>query len=363
MDPRPPSDPLIVVTTAEPELLDHALSVVAAAGLEAEVVSDPGGLRGLWGSAAMVLVGVDQAGAVAELGLGRRVEVYLLAEAAAAPEAYQWSMPLGAAVVVVPGNVRWLSSAIADLLRRPTGAGRSVCVTGGSGGVGTSTLAAAVAFAAARAGARSVLVDLDPTGGGLDLLVGAERLDGWRWSRLAAARGHLSTVGDQLPCVDGVEVLSMDRGAPGGRPDVEARRAVLGSITTSHAVSVLDVPRDLGGTELAAPASSAWLLVVRSDLRGVAAGRERADELADAGVRPGLVVRTGRTRLLDPASVAEGIGLDLRGVLPDEPGLAVAAERGDPPGRSGRSPLGQLARQLVDELAYAEVGLGDEVAV
>ena len=51
MDPRLSGDPTIVVSTADPELLDHALSVVAAAGLEAEVTSDPGFLRARWSSA------------------------------------------------------------------------------------------------------------------------------------------------------------------------------------------------------------------------------------------------------------------------------------------------------------------------
>ena len=79
-----------------------------------------------------------------------------------------------------------------------------------------------LAFVAARSGQRTALVDLDPAGGGLDLLVGAERLDGWRWPRLASARGHLGDLGDQLPCVDGVEVLSMGRGVDAVRPPSEA---------------------------------------------------------------------------------------------------------------------------------------------
>jgi len=131
MDPRLRSDPTIVVSTADPELLDHALSVVAAAGLEAEVTSDLGSLRARWPGASMLLIGVDQAAGIAGLKLGRRAEVYVLAEMAAAPEAYQWSMPLGAAVVVVPDNAGWLSGAIAELIRRPEGSGRMICVTGG----------------------------------------------------------------------------------------------------------------------------------------------------------------------------------------------------------------------------------------
>jgi secretion/DNA translocation related CpaE-like protein len=349
MDARARTDPTIVVSTADPDLLDHALSVVAAAGLEAEVTGDHGSLRSLWSGASMLLIGVDQAARVVDLKLGRRAEVYVLAEAGAAPEAYQWSMPLGAAVVVLPDNARWLSGAIAELIRRPAGSGRMICVTGGSGGVGASTLAAALAFVAARRGERSALVDTDRRGGGLDLLVGAERVDGWRWSRLARARGHLGELGEQLPCVDGVDVLSMGRGE-NAELAAEQLRAVLESMRRSHDATVVDVPRGLGQDLLEAmSADTAWLLVARDDIRGVAAGRERAGELLDVGISPVLVVRRGRAGILDAENVVDGLGLELAGTLSDEPGLVLAAERGEPPGRSPRSPLAQLARSLLQQ--------------
>jgi secretion/DNA translocation related CpaE-like protein len=354
MDPRKRSDPTIVVSTEDPDLLDHALSVVAATGLEAEVTSDLGALRSRWPAASMLLIGVDQAGGVADLKLERRAEVYLLAENAAAAEAYQWSMPLGAAVVVLPDNARWLSGAIAELTRQPTVSGPMICVTGGSGGVGASTVAAALAMVAARQGVRSVLVDTDRRGGGLDLLVGAERVDGWRWPRLARARGHLGELAERLPCVDGVDVLSMGRGED-AELGVEQLRAVLESIRRSHDARVIDVSRDLDADLLETMAAgAAWLLVVRGDIRGAAAGRERAGQLGDLGIYPGLVVRRGRAGMLDPESVADGLGLELSGTLTDEPGLVLAAERGDPPGRSPRSPLTQLARSLLQQVPRSE---------
>jgi secretion/DNA translocation related CpaE-like protein len=353
MDPSTRSDPTIVVSTADPDLLDHALSVLAAAGLEAEVTSDPGSVRSRWSGASMLLIGVDQAAGVADLKLPRRAEVYVLAESGAAPEAYQWSLPLGAAVVVVPDNARWLSGAIAELIIRPAGSGRMICVTGGSGGVGASTLAAALAFVAARQGERSVLLDTDCQGGGLDLLVGAERLDGWRWPRLARASGHLGELAEQLPCVDGLDVLSMGRGEHRGL-GAEQLRAVLESVRRSHGVIVLDISRDLG-RDLLQPMSpgAVWLLVVRDDIRGVAAGRERMAELREVDICPELVVRRGRSGILDPESIADGLGLELKGIMTDEPGLVLAAERGDPPGRSARSPLAQLARYLLQQLPRA----------
>jgi secretion/DNA translocation related CpaE-like protein len=297
----------------------------------------------------MLLIGVDQAGGVAGLKLGRRAEVYVLAELEAASEAYRWSVPLGAAVVVVPDNAPWLSGAVAELTRRPAGSGRIICVTGGSGGVGASTLAAALACVAGRQGERSVLVDTDRRGGGLDLVLGAERIEGWRWPRLAGARGYLGELVDQLPCVDGVDVLSMSRGEDFELGEKQLQ-AVLESVRRSHDVGVVDVSRDLGRNLVAGmPGAAAWLLVVRDDIRGVAAGRERANELRDVGICPGLVVRRGRAGLLDPDSVADGLGLEVSGTLSDEPGLLLAAERGDPPGRSPRSPLAQLAGSLLQQ--------------
>ena len=57
-----------------------------------------------------------------------------------------------------------------------------------------------------------------------------------------------------------------------------------------------------------------------------------------------------RSRNLAPQLVASGLGIDLIGTLSDDSGLAVAAERGDPPGRSSRSPLAELARRVLDDV-------------
>ena len=66
--------------------------------------------------------------------------------------------------------------------------------------------------------------------------------------------------------------------------------------------------------------------------------------------------------MLDPESVADGLGLELIGTVADEPGLVLAAERGDPPGRSARSPLAQLARSLLQQAASAGRGRADRGA-
>jgi hypothetical protein len=56
--------------------------------------------------------------------------------------------------------------------------------------------------------------------------------------------------------------------------------------------------------------------------------------------------------MLEPNLVATGVGLPLLGSLADDLGLVWAAERGDPPGRSARSPLARLCRELLGDLVH-----------
>src|SRR5579875_2141374 len=83
-----------------------------------------------------------------------------------------------------------------------------VAVLGGSGGVGASTFAAALATAAGRA----VLVDCDPLGGGIDVLLGVEAVPGARWSGLRVNGGRLDphALDEGLPRWRDVRVLAAD---------------------------------------------------------------------------------------------------------------------------------------------------------
>jgi secretion/DNA translocation related CpaE-like protein len=357
MDPHRLGRTTVVAAIADPELLDQVLSVTAVVGVEPLVLSDPGHLRTQWGSASMLLLGVEQAARVAAMGLPRRAEVYLVAgEKASTAQAQQWSIRLGAALVSLPASAGWLSEALADVSGTGRGTGSLICVVGGSGGVGASTLPAGLAYVAARASQRTMLIDADTRSGGLDLLLGAERTSGWRWPRLASARGHLGELTGQLPAVEGVDLLSMARGesTPGWELRAEQLKSVLLSALRSHEITVVDLPRALGAAACEAlRRAQLAVLLVRDDVRGIAAGREVVQELGGECDRFGLVVRQRRSRLLDPSLVATGVGLPLLGCFPDDVGLVLAAERGDPPGRSARSSLARLCRELLGGLPQA----------
>jgi secretion/DNA translocation related CpaE-like protein len=201
-----------------------------------------------------------------------------------------------------------------------------------------------------------MLIDADVRSGGLDLLLGAERTAGWRWPRLATARGHLGDLTGQLPSVEGVDVLSMARGEapPGWELQAEQLKSVLLSAMRSHEITVVDLPRTLGTGAGDALRRAKVVLLVRDDVRGVAAGREAVRGLGGVCDSLGVVVRQNRSRLLEPKLVATGVGLPLIGSFVDDPALIRAAERGDPPARSARSALARLCRQLLGDLPQTQ---------
>lgn len=345
-------DAYAAVLTADEELLDQLLATLAAVGLEPRVVADAGAVRGLWRDAAAVAVGLDRAEQLVALGLPSRGQVFLVGGEDHSSELCRWSVPMGAAVVPLPSANGWLSTALADAAGLRTGDGRLLVVLGASGGVGGSTCAAAVATAAAAQGLRTVLVDGDPLGGGIDLLFGAEHVDGWRWPRLAGARGHLGDLGGQLPQVDQVDLLSAARQPSSPRSTdlgPEQMKAVLSSTTRSHDLTVVDLPRGLTPHGLATlRQADLTLVIVRADLRGLAAARELAGWLPETDCQ--VLLRGRRAGTISTDLVEESLGLPVLAVIGDETGVRLAAERGEPPIRSARSTLAKAARAALDQL-------------
>lgn len=341
-------DVLVVARAGETQ--DAILSAVAAQELEAEVVSDPERVPQSWRTAGTVLVADEVAERLVSLALPHRAGVFLVGSDAVALST--WSVPLAARVIPLPEGTRWLGSVLADgasRVRAPV-----VAVIGGSGGVGASTLAAALAQLAGEhttgaAPGGAALVDVDELGGGIDLLLGAERSEGWRWPRLSAAEGGLGDLRRHLPVVEGVSVVAMARG-----PALDLAREPLATIVSSlrawHSLVVVDPGRSLApaareGLRL----SGRQLVVVGPGVRGAAAARQTV--LALGLDRAELVLRTGRGRL--PADlVADAVGRPVLASLPEEPRLADAAERGEPPARGAR----RRYRRAVAGLLSALVG-------
>lgn len=341
----------VLILTEDEEILDDLLRLCAAAGAEAEVV--PGAAAaGLWERAPLVLVGDDH-GAARGRGArpGRRSGVLLIGRDLDDHTIWERGVALGAEQVLhLPPDEAWLAERIADAVDAPGPPALTVGVFGGRGGAGASALSCALAVSAARQGRRAVLIDGDPLGGGLDVLLGGERVPGPRWPAFAAAEGRLSGAALQqsLPRLHGLSLLSWDREGTARLP-AEAMRSVLAAARRGGGVVTIDLPRAVD--EAVAEALTRLdlgLLVVPGELRALAAARQ---VIATAGtlVRDlRMVARAPAARGLAAKESARLLGLPLAGELPEEPGLAEASDRGEPPGADARGPLARFCDCLLE---------------
>jgi secretion/DNA translocation related CpaE-like protein len=326
-----PEADLPLIATADEQLLDDALRWCAAVGATPEVAADVTAARRSWRQAPVVIVGDDLAERLVAADLPRRDHVLLVAR----DPARWWpgAVALGALGVFGSHDEDGILEALSSAL---DGRGEAclVSVVGGSGGVGASTLAAALALSAGRRGLRSMLLDADPLGGGIELVLGAEHAEGLRWRDVDATRGRLSagSLADVLPTHRHVATLSWDRSE---RPELpESVPSVLAAAVRGFDVVVADVPRHLDavGADIVGR-SVLTVLVVAEEVRAVGAARHvlaRVQECAPAVA----VVSVSRSGGIGPDAVAEALGLPVLARHRHDRRIRSSVDRGHGPGRS-----------------------------
>jgi secretion/DNA translocation related CpaE-like protein len=297
----------------------------------------------------LVLVGADALDSAVLRSLPRRPGVIVVTTGELPAAEWAAAVELGAErVAVLPDDESWLLARSSAAVRSPVDRGWLLAVGGSCGGAGASTVATAVALAAAPG---VLLVDGDPWGGGLDLLLGAERAEGLRWPDLTGLRGRVA--GDALlaalPEVRGVHVLASSREAPGPVPD-EALSAVIEAARSVGCPVVVDLSR-VGAPDASAATADADLavLVVPGRLRAATAARLLVDLPGSPWATAHLVV--GRVPGgLGREEVAAVVGRPVVAELPYDRSAVPRGERGEPPAVAARSPLGGVARRILTEI-------------
>lgn len=352
MSPVDPTRPLLV--TGDPALLDDLLRLAAAAGVEPEVAADPAPARRSWSAAPVVLVGADLTDACIGAQLPRRDDVVLVGLDLDDASVWERAVRLGAAhVIFLPDAEPWLVDLLADATEPPGPVAAVVGVVGGRGGAGATSLVVALALGALRRGLRTLLVDADPLGGGIDLTLGAEDASGLRWPALASSRGRVShrALAEALPRVDGLAVLSWDRGDLPHVPPT-AMGALLDSARRGSDLVVVDLPRMVDeAAQVALTRTTVALLVVPAEVRACAAAARVSAALSLRCPDVRVVVRGPAPGGLTADAVATSLALPLAASLRAEPGIAEALERGEPPGRRARGPLARFCERFLAEIA------------
>jgi secretion/DNA translocation related CpaE-like protein len=341
--------PSPLLCTADDALLDILLDWCSAVGAVPDVVRDAGMARRSWRGAQLVLVGDDLVAEIARDGPQRRPGVFVVAQPDR-PQPWDQAVAIGAEGVLDASD---RGRALAALTAAVDGGGDAcvVAVVGGVGGAGASCYAATLALEAGRRGHRVLLVDGDPLGGGLDVLLGIENAEGLRWPA-AGPQGRAVTarsLAEALPQTGNVWVLTAGR--PGAAGDIESAAGLLAAARRGFDVVVCDVDRhaDSFGSELLAQALLT-VVVVPEDVRSLAAATSvvrrigsHASSLAavTAHRRPGLSRET----------VEATLGVPVLAQVRSDRRLQEALDRGVGPG--GSAQLRRAVRPLLDIVGAA----------
>jgi secretion/DNA translocation related CpaE-like protein len=344
--------PGVLAVLTDSELRNELERVAAAVGVRIVHAGLGSSVnRRTWSAAAGVVLDQAAADRYGRSGLPRRGHVSVLTVAEPTTATWAGAIAVGARHVLrLPAQERELILELgeaAESARDDGPRGQIVAVIGGCGGAGASLLAVALAYSAAYAAGKALLVDLDPWGGGIDLLVGGETAPGLRWPDLALQGGRLnwSAVREALPRHREITVLSGTR--RGYELDAAPVDAVVDAGRRGGVTVVCDLPRRLtDATQAALDTADLVVLVSPCDVRACAATGAIAPVLATINPNLGLVVRGPSPGGLRAVEVADIVGLPLLASMKAEPQLAGQLERvGLRPRR--RSPLATAARQVL----------------
>jgi septum site-determining protein MinD len=244
--------------------------------------------------------------------------------------------------------------------------GRAIVITSGKGGVGKTTTTANVGAALAALGKRVVLVDADIGLRNLDIVLGLENRV--RYHLLDVIEGNVEL--DEALIRDkrsaNLYLLAAAQAREKEDVDVDEMQRLMEQLRERFEYVLIDCPAgiELGFRNAVAGAQHAIIVctpevsAVRDADRVVGLlPNDWSPELIVNRLRPALV-RKGKMLSVDDVNAI--LRLPLLGVIPDEPAVIVATNKGEPPAFDPNSRLGAAYRAIAaritgEETAPAEV--------
>lgn len=335
----------VLALLGEPDLLADAERVIAAAGAHMVPATTPA--RQSWIAAAAVILDEVCARRCVQTSMPRRDGVVLVVPEEPTPAVWSAAIAVGAQhVCALPRQETELVHVLSEAVEQGEAAstlGPVIAVIPGRGGGGASVFAAAMSQCAQQA----LLIDLDPYGGGVDLLLGIESTPGLRWPDITAHGGRLgwSAVREALPRRGTVTVLSAARGFHDIDPHLVAAMADAGR--RGGSAVVCDLSRQVSGPcAMALELADLVVVVAGCDVRGIAASAALTNVLRSVNPNVGLVLRGPAPGGMTTRDAVEVVGVPLLAAMRPEPMLA---QRLDQRGLRlrRRSPLAVAAQRVL----------------
>lgn len=219
-----------------------------------------------------------------------------------------------------------------------------ILVTSGKGGVGKSTVSLLTGAALAKRGKKVLLIEMDAGLGGLDIMFGVEDKSVFDLADVLEGRCEPIKAILECPYQRGLSLL----GAPRD-PSCELKKKPLTilckGLTHYYDNILIDAPAGLScGFTVGADICSRGLVVVTPDPVAVRDGRAMSDLLDRENlVSQRLIINRVGAKFLkqklfsDLDEVIDLVGVQLLGVIPEDPELAVRTAKGQPIEEESRS--------------------------
>ncbi|MDK4330842.1 septum formation initiator [Corynebacterium accolens] len=345
----------IVVAIGEEALRAEAVHAAAATSHEVITVTDPRDIPRSLPGAYTVLVDALMARVIASAQAAQATPAPVLFLAAdPGPIDYEAALACHADhAFIIPAEIKDLLAAIAQAAHPPEDhlGSATIAVVGASGGVGTSTFAAALARSHCTADeqARALLIDATAHSGGLDLLLGVEALPGARWPELNMGDGSIDAADlyRALPSTaDGIAVLSAARSTvkDSFKLDTTLLAAATSAAHAGEGLCVVDCT-----AENIPAACTHVVLVVAAEVRSAAAAAQLILRLDEARRDIVVVLRQRQWAALSAPEVEDIIHHRVSAQLPTVRGLTRSIEIGGLPARLPAA-LAKTARAVREEV-------------
>ncbi|MEU6247048.1 septum site-determining protein Ssd [Glycomyces sp. NPDC047010] len=344
-----------ILVTADDRLAEAVLPVAAAAGHPLRRIDHAPDAAATWQRAPVVLVGPDLAADCVALDFPPRDHIVVCTTVTwlgndPTDASVLWPMAFrlqATGVIALPAADDWLLDLLTRTVR-DTEPAPVIAAVAGHGGAGASTIALAAASGAARDGRRTVLIDLDRTGGGIDAAAGLASQPGWRWPSLAEGSGLLEPerLLDGLPRRGGLHVVGPDPRNPADVP-ADVFDQVLRAARIAADLVVVDLPRARTDAAVrAVTAARSVAVAIGPGDRSWEAARSVTAAYGLYNAHLGAVLRgDARARpagfTWDGPREADWAEPPVWGALPTDRRLPVLL-------RQGRVPRGRLARAVHD---------------
>jgi len=334
-----------ILLTQDSALINQVQQLCSPMGLVVDCVDNPFRAHSQWREYPYVLIGADLAGECIDAHLPRRPKVALVhrdtdLEINVSANTGQWerglwqqALALGAEnVVALPSSDFWLRDALTCITQSGDSKGELIAVIPGSGGVGASTFSVNLGFRAVQQGFRTLLVDADPLGGGIDLVLGAEEVGGTRWPEVDPGGGRIAaqTLDSALPEFQGLKFLSHAR-AHFSAPGSEVLAAVIDAGRRAFDRVIVDLPRSGEvATELMVGQAVTTIIPVRNHVRSVSAAAQLRKWVREVGGKAQFVLLADN-KGVSATDVGLALGETALAEIPFIPSMSTRADEGDIP--------------------------------